>query len=987
MSTEIEFLLLVSQPPNTYFLNLVRDEFDDIVRKQLLTKAPFATMTTESGLKVGTSTKVTSVPSGIDCPDDWLHCPTIKLILSLTHDKELRAGQLRYHVLRAKDSIIQTLKDKVNIDGIMYVGLEPAAASFEMTLVGTGEDLELEAWDYFERVTANFLDDTVQTESGFVTVFDSVTFAEPYRRNLRALSGSLAVSGQVYGAQGGFLPFSNFAIQMNNAVSKETDSFMGMLRRGEYISAEGHVFTCPDFVALEDITASFSPVRVAALSLSPEKGVNSHILLIIGMIFLAIFVAIFGYYSRRRAKERSKYKEELQEYRDQMKTQRREKRDELQQSLDQKSDGEITAASFKNKFADDLEAAFELGYEKYKETLEKLGEGALSAGQLVGAETSDDTCSQSKERCALSRNSSATSASGLSLFLEEHDVQSDLEDDFSDSSSEEGGNVSGNESVASGVSRASTTSSRSLLSVFMEKQAETQARQGFHVSSGSSVTSGMTGSLKRSDPLKSQSEHIPKRSTSYIGNQYATDRSGVRRTVSGDFGIPSGRARNAGSMRSKSFDGIFPGSSGHLRDPTDPNRQLSASAHPCTGRRPTDQNHELSASAHSYSGRRIYLNASSGGSVCSSRSARATHSKLSNRTAPVGQAVTDKACRSNSAHSSNNAEKESPNRPTIEKSQNFEQSKNGPDLQAQLSQRFEHLLPPSAQSKASENSRTEQEKSHRTISSSFSSISTGSVGKRSQNTGPSRNADSCRKLPERENGTISPRRSAKPAVCVPKDAAHQDKSSAPVSNPDCSGPAVVTTAAKPSLRVPSSSANPPKKGYLQEFLDSDDEDSDGNDTQVLTTSSSSPDKNSPPPKKLTVDDFIHRIELFQQEYQQHRDHDHHHSDCDMSSLSGTESLDSIFLEPEDRCDKSIGGSAHSMRRSARKKTNKSRHSSSKSTCSTLSISSYDESVGDISCAHSLDDNIIRNGELTKKAKKRGNKRQKSLKIPTQIIAI
>lgn len=951
ISTAVEFPLLVSQPPNAFFLNLIKDALDEIVRDALLKSTPFSTMTAESDLQVGSSTKVTSIPSDMDCPETWLHCPTVKPILSFTHQKQLRAGQLRYHILRAKDAIVKSLKQKLQINGILYLGLQPVASSFDITLTGTSGDVDDEARDFFERVVTQVLDETVREESSFVTVLDTAAARGSRRRALRGMSEALSISGEVFGAQASYFPLSDFAIELNSAVLEERGQVMRTLRLGQHISSEGHVFSSPSFTGITDFQASFSPAVVSVLSLGPERErvLDTKILLILISVVLAIFFVFFGYLSRKRAKERRKYKVELQEYRDQMRQQRREKRDGLQKSLDQKSDGECTSGSFENNFSDDLEAAFELGYGKYKEAVEGLGEKALSADQL--ADTDDADNRGNAERGVVRRRSSA---SGLSLSLEQDEVQSDLEDDFSDSTSEDGGSVSGTESVVSSASRVSTASSKSLLSVFMEKQAEKQKLQGFHMKRPSSVASSMSESVRRgpsvkSDPLRSQSDHIPKRNLSYMGNQYAADKSQVRRTVSGDTDVRTGRTRNVESMRSKSFDGTFP--------QAHPSRCYSLHQDQA------DLNRQLSASAHSYTERRIYLTSSTSRSICSSRSVSSAHSNQSNRTAPVTQTNT-----ATPLHSK---------RTEVEPASHAREKK--ADLPTQLSQRFEHLLPPSAQAKEGLNKRCTDQETEPAARTERSHCNSSTLSE----------SASRRTLPARESRTIIPVRRDSSALRLRYE---EERPSELELSPDKgtadehikgsytkaivrdAGPEVSTSPSVSTI-VNGKPPLPEKRDYLQEFLDSDEEDDD-DDTQVMTTSPSSANETPTPPPassppKLTVDDFIRRIDRFQQQEQLSRSSGHHEE----SSLSGAESLDSIFLDPPTTTVDTI---PQKEKKKKKKKSKKSTSSSSTITASMSSSGGYGSSDEDLSCTKSLDDNILLHGETKKKKKL-------SKKAPPQII--
>jgi hypothetical protein len=557
--TKVNLQFLVSQAPNPVFLGIVKAALDDLIEEKLLLAPPFNDFVSTFSLQKGEETEIATIFSDIECPDDWDQCPSVALnpTLSFKHARQMRSGQLRYQLSRFGEAIAEAIGAKLQLSEILYVGMRPMETTFQLSFPGLPHTQNPEDIEYLETVTTIFLDDTVQERTDLVEVLDVVAFDQTSQRRLRGLSSDFSMSGTIFGVQGGFLPQENFVIQMKEAFKTETDQYMSMLSSGLVRSRQGATLSSPAFENITTVGADVFAKQVTPGTWEETSIFSSSAFSATTLIYVAgaLLFAFFCWLIYNR-KQRAKYKEEVTEYRDTMKADRLNKREEIRQSIESQSEGALTAESLHNQYEDELEAAFELGYDAYKKKVEVCGLDPLSAHDLVDGGTtlrkSDGTGSVKLERTSVHGDSS--SHSSLSLHLTIEDVLSDVDDDLSDSDSDssfagdscDASVASGAESVVSRASHASSASGRSLLSAFMEKQSEKQAQKGLHISGGSSVVSNLSGSLhaprgvsrSRSDDLKSYSEHgtrhVTPSSHSYMASQYAVSKRGVRRAVSDD---------------------------------------------------------------------------------------------------------------------------------------------------------------------------------------------------------------------------------------------------------------------------------------------------------------------------------------------------------------------------------------------------------------------------------------------------------------------
>ena len=386
--TEVPFPILLPRKPNPVFLSQVKNALVGLVQDKLLKAAPFHQMVSEYNLKIRDTTEISTLPSELECPPDWSFCPDVALntILSFSHKKGLRSGQINFQLYRTEQAIVEELRKRLEVEGVAYVGLRPVAASFEINLAGASMEWTGEAKEFFEQVTTGHFNDIIGDKSEFVTVLDTLTLNHASRRRLRGLSGVSSLSGTVVGAQGIFLPSNNFGIQLNNAFAETGDIYLDTLNLGMFSLENVGTISSFAFGDITGIQANFLHEEATSLTLEPAGSARSatRALLFPSCFILLFFVGFLGYYGPRMMKQRKEYIESLQEYREEMRTDRRNKRDELSRSVE----AESTAASLTKNFADELDAAFELGYDAYKKQVETCGLSALSAHQLVDEESS-----------------------------------------------------------------------------------------------------------------------------------------------------------------------------------------------------------------------------------------------------------------------------------------------------------------------------------------------------------------------------------------------------------------------------------------------------------------------------------------------------------------------------------------------------------------------------------------------------------------------
>ena len=552
--TRVEFPLLIGHVPNPVFLGLLQDALDEIVQEQLLKAAHFRDMVTDFALRFGQATEIETVSSDIECPEEWEYCPTLFLngILALRHDDKLRPGQLRFQVYRAAAAIVGELRKKIALLEIIYIGPQPSAASFHMTFVGAPDELLHEDVDFFEQANTMFLDTNIKEKSDGIQILDTVTYRSRERR-LRGLFSEMTLSGQILGVQPGFLPLGSFVLEVSDEMHSSKANYVKMLQFGLSMLSNGVMVSSNAFEDVRDMTVSLDYYKITDVTLGPQSSpaFSFQGAMILLSVILAIAVPLTAYFCLRSAKAREQDRKAVTAYREKTREDRRNKREESSVEA-------TTAKSLEENFTDELDAAFELGYEEYKKKVEICGLNALSHHDLATNETSLHKIS-SQHGKKLERSASTHS---LSLSLNHSIVDSELDDDLSGSSFEtdcDDNNdaasiASGSVSVASG---ASLRSERSLLSVFLEKQAEKQRNQGLQMSSDHSSS---MPDIPFRDSLRAQTEHGPRRGLSYMGSQYNDPRHGVVRAHSSDLSIMRGRnphpQRGQGPVRTKSDPNI-----------------------------------------------------------------------------------------------------------------------------------------------------------------------------------------------------------------------------------------------------------------------------------------------------------------------------------------------------------------------------------------------------------------------------------------------
>jgi hypothetical protein len=911
--TKISFPLLIGQIPNPFLIGLLQETLDEILETKILKVADVVELVSQFNLRFGETTQIDTFSSDITCPNDWSYCPSVVIdaSLKLRHDDGLRPGQLRFQIYRLTEAIIRELQARLELDEVMYLGLQPTAASFVMT-IDPAPDTSLERdIEFFEESTTNYLN--IEFDQNSLQVFDTVTSSEFQRRNLRrTLSTGTTISGSILGAQAAYLPLSNFIVELNMQLNNEKQLYMDMLQFGVSTLPNGDSVSSDAFLNVQNIQATFYYEKITPVSfeLPTSPAFTMKTFLIIFPIILVVIIPLILYYGCKHKKSIKAYKESVEEYRAQMREFRRKKKEDC-------SVEGTTAKSLEENFTTELDAAFELGYEEYKKKVEVCGLNALSHHDLAENETSLHKTSE-HGRAKLAR--SISSHSSLSLSLNRLDVESDLEDDMSDDSfgTDTNDNDIDDTSVASDArsiaSNQTNKSQKSLLAVFMEKQVEKQQRQGL-CSSASSLRlskSSLEGSLK------SLTEHVPKRGLSYMGSQYGDARPGTIRSRSGHVGTincerPPPQRRVA--PRSKSFDSTLPLDPSFQRD-------LNKNA------KESDANWHLKhSSTHQQDSRR---------NVCSSDS---------------------KSCKPGLRRTSSNQSLENARKaiPSLDQALSVKPGKlepdNGDNIQSQLSHRLHHLLPPSAQT----------EPRDRPVHRPTRQLSSGSIG-----LGGDARRTPRRAQPRRENNSLFPQKSSHNIVQIPYQTDPRptnDTSKEPVPTP-ARMPA--RTKSAPISEYIQDELLRHRKVLADEFLDSDD--SSSSSTEAITESSPSSSKEqSTKKKKMSTDMIQKKLDKFHEEKELSKQ-DFNRSEHELT-VSSIQSLD------RKKKKKSSMRKGKKKKKKSKKRLDAQGKDGTKSedchgydseacASSTTSISSgCDLSVG----AHSLDENILSYGR-TKAAK-------------------